>query len=332
MKTVRSKQPGQLAAEGQITNKRLISGFRELSILFALTAIWIMLSFLSEHFFTVANITNILLQSANIMMISIGLTFILICGQMDLSVGSIEALASTVVAYFMVNQGVPMLLAILIAMLAGGACGLFSGFLVSNFYFPPFIATLSMQNIARGLGLLLSKGQAILGFSDAFKFIGKGKVFDFLPVPVVIYIVFLVLAYIVLKHTKFGVNVFAVGSNEQAAHLSGINTKAIKMAVFTLSGCMAALEGVIMTSRLGTGQSTIGEFDVMDGVASVVIGGTSMRGGTGSITGTLMGVLVISTIRNGLNIMAVNAYWQQVSIGFIIILALLIDQFSKGRK
>ena len=209
-------------------------------------------------------------------------------------------------------------------------CGLVSGLLVSRFKFPPFIATLSMQGIARGIALVICKGAAILVTNQTFKDFGRYRLFGFLPIPVVVALVFLVLAHIVLTYTTFGTNVYALGSNEVAAQLSGINVKRTKLCVFMISGFTAAIGGLIMSARLGSGQSTMGELDVMDTVASVVIGGTSMRGGVGKIRGTLVGVLIITTIRNGLNLMHVNSYWQQVAIGLLIIIAVLIDQLSKG--
>lgn len=303
---------------------------KEWSIVIVLGFIWLIMSFVSPYFMTVNNITNILLQSANLMMVSIGLTFILICGMMDLSVGSVEALTGSIIALVIVNFEGPIFIGILAGIIVGALCGLINGVMIAKFAFPPFIATLAMQGIARGLGLIITDGKAILVKEEAFKYIGRGKIFGFLPTPVIIFAVFLFIAWIILKHSRFGVNVYAVGSNEQAAHLSGINVAKIKISVAIISGVCAAIGGLIMAARLGSGQSTIGEFDVMDGVASVVIGGTSMRGGVGSIRGTMVGVIIIATIRNSLNLLAVNSYWQQVAIGLIIVIAILIDQFSKG--
>ena len=264
------------------------------------------------------------------MMCAIGMTFILIGGQMDLSIGSVEALSGTICALTLVNLGLPFIPGVILACCAGVLCGLVSGLLVSRFKFPPFIATLSMQGIARGIALVICKGAAILVTNQTFKDFGRYRLFGFLPIPVVVALVFLVLAHIVLTYTTFGTNVYALGSNEVAAQLSGINVKRTKLCVFMISGFTAAIGGLIMSARLGSGQSTMGELDVMDTVASVVIGGTSMRGGVGKIRGTLVGVLIITTIRNGLNLMHVNSYWQQVAIGLLIIIAVLIDQLSKG--
>ena len=310
--------------------KKAIGVLKEWSIVLALILVWAVLSFLSPHFLQWSNISNIFLQSSHIMMCAIGMTFILIGGQMDLSIGSVEALSGTICALTLVNLGLPFIPGVILACCAGVLCGLVSGLLVSRFKFPPFIATLSMQGIARGIALVICKGAAILVTNQTFKDFGRYRLFGFLPIPVVVAVVFLVRAHIVLTYTTFGTNVYALGSNEVAAQLSGINVKRTKLCVFMISGFTAAIGGLIMSARLGSGQSTMGELDVMDTVASVVIGGTSMRGGVGKIRGTLVGVLIITTIRNGLNLMHVNSYWQQVAIGLLIIIAVLIDQLSKG--
>lgn len=310
--------------------KRAAGLMRDWTIVIALVIVWGVMSILSPHFLQWSNISNILLQSSNIMMCSIGMTFILICGQMDLSVGSVEALAGTICALLIVNLDIPFPLAVLGAICAGALCGLVSGIIVSRFKFPPFIATLSMQGIARGVALVICRGAAILVPSAAFKTFGRGSVFGFLPIPVAVAFICMIAAHIILAHTRFGTNVYAIGSNETAAQLSGINVSRTKTIVFMISGVTAAVGGLIMSARLGSGQSTMGELDVMDTVASVVIGGTSMRGGVGKIRGTIVGVLIITTIRNGLNLMHVNSYWQQVAIGILIIVSVMIDQLSKG--
>lgn len=304
--------------------------FRDWMIVFVLILVWGIMSILSPYFLQWTNISNILLQSSNIMMCAIGMTFILIAGQMDLSVGSVEALSGTVCALSIVNLGLPFGVGVIFAVAAGCLCGLVSGTLTSRFRFPPFIATLSMQGIARGTALVICKGAAILVPNESFKMLGKGRVLGLLPIPVLVAFCFLIVAHIVLTYTRFGTNVYALGSNETAASLSGINVKWTKTFVFMISGACAAVGGLLMSARLGSGQSTMGELDVMDTVASVVIGGTSMRGGVGKIRGTLVGVLIITTIRNGLNLMHVNSYWQQVSIGLLIVVAVFIDQISKG--
>ena len=302
---------------------------KELSILIAFALIVLGLSFASEHFFTLSNMINILLQSSHIMLMAIGLTFVIISGNVDLAIGSMQALSAAVISVTLVNMNFPFVLSIFLALLSGLICGVINGIFVARFRFPPFIATLGMQGVARGIGLIITGGIAIIGFPSQFAFIGRGRI-GFAPFPVILFIVIMVIAHIVLRHTKFGVNVYAVGSNEQAARLSGVNVQNIKIAVFAMSGVLSAMAGIVMTSRLNAGLATIGEFDVLDTVAAVVIGGTSMRGGVGSIRGTFIGVIMISVIRNGLNLLGIDAYVQQVAIGLLILVAILIDQFSKG--
>ncbi|POP30318.1 ABC transporter permease [Lactonifactor longoviformis] len=313
---------------GKYVNRSTV---KNLSTLFALIAIWIALSIVSPYFLTISNFSNMFLQSANIMILAIGMTLILISGQIDLSLGSIEAFAGAVIAVLSVKYQLPIFAALLIALLVGTVCGFVNGFLVSRFNFPAFVATLSMQGIARGLALIITGGTSVYGFPELFKFLGQGKI-GAVPFPVIIFLILLAVFGVVVKSTKFGVNLFAVGGNEEAAGLSGIDVKKTKMLVFIISGTLAALAGVIVTSRLNSGQATIGEADVMDTIASVVIGGTSLSGGIGSLRGTVVGVMITISIRNGLNIIGVSAYWQQVCIGLIIIAAILIDQFSKKER
>jgi len=321
-KTLLEKKGGVLAGYKRTAFLRNFSTF------IALAVIWIILSLISPHFLTLGNMSNMLVQAANIMLVATGLTFVLICGQIDLSLGSIEALTGAVVSIAIINWGMPMIPAIILAVLIGMLCGLVNGFFIAQFSFPPFIATLGMMGIARGFALITTGGTAVYGFPDSFKFLGQGMVGP-IPFPVIAYGVILVIAFIVLKFTRYGVNVYATGGNAEAAALSGINVKFIKMSVMGLAGFLAALAGIIMTARLNSGQATIGAEDVNDSIASVVIGGTSLSGGTGGIVGTLVGVMIITSIRNGLNILGVTSYWQQVCIGTIILLAVLIDLFGK---
>lgn len=310
---------------------------KDISTILVLIILWIALSTISDNFFTIGNFNNILLQSANVMLVSVGMTFIIICGHIDLSVGSIEAFARAVIAVLVINYKLPLWLSLVLGLGVGLLCGTVSGFLVAKLRFPAFVATLGMDSIARGLALLTTGGQAVFGFPEAFKFIGQGYVgIPFIgiriPFPVIIAFITIITAHILLKYTVFGTNVYATGGNQEAAVFSGVNIKKIQMYVFLIAGVLSALGGIIMTSRLNSGQATIGAADGMDAIAAVVIGGTSMTGGKGSIIGTVIGVLIVSSIKNGLNILGVSAYWQQVFIGVIIILAVLIDQLGKKKS
>ena len=303
---------------------------QSLSTILALIIIVALLTILSDNFLTISNLMNVLSTYSNIIIISIGLTFVLITAGTDLSLGSIEALCGALVAVLMVNMKMPMIPAIFLSICCGALCGAINGAIISHLKFAPFITTLAMQSIARGAGLLITKGYSVVGFTENYAYIGKYKLFGWLPSPVIITFVCLVIAYVILTQTRFGANVYAVGSNEQAARLSGIRVSKVKILVYLIAGITGAIAGLIQTSRLNSGQATIGEQDVMNAIAGVVIGGTSFSGGVGKIQGTLIGALIISFIRNGLNILGVSAYWQQVAIGLIIIIALLVDAVSKG--
>lgn len=303
--------------------------FREWSTLLALIVLWIVLSIASPYFFTASNFSNIFVQNANKIIIAMGLTFVLITGEIDLSLGSIEALSGAIVAVCLVTLKMAILPAMLLGMLAGLLCGTISGVLRAYTGMPTFVATLAMDGVARGLALIITGGTAIFGFPEQFKVIGQGKI-NGVGVPIFIFIAIAIILFIVLKYTRFGVNVYATGGNAEAAELSGINVKAVKISVMMMAGFLASIGGIIMTSRLNSGQATIGEDDVMDAIAGAVIGGTSLNGGVGSIKGTLIGMAITASIRNGLNILGVSTYWQQVLIGLLIIVAVLIDQAGKG--
>lgn len=296
--------------------------------LVALLVICIVLSLASPYFLTASNILNVLLQSSTVGIMAVGMTMVIITGGIDLSVGSMEALGGGMAAFAMVKLGIPTIPSILLGLLVGFAAGQFSGFFVARFGFPEFIATLGMMSIARGLALIITEGQSIFGLPDAFRFLGQGYVGP-IPTPVVCAALVFLGGHYVLSQTRFGVNVYAVGGNKEAAALSGINVGQVRRWVLTISATLAALAGIIMVSRLNSAQGTIGSADNMDVIAAVVIGGTSLKGGVGRLGGTVIGVLIIGCIRNGLNLLAVSSFWQQVAIGSIIIGAVLIDELRK---
>lgn len=310
--------------------KKKVQGFlREWSTLIALIVLWGALSIASPYFLTASNFSNIFVQNANKIIIAMGLTFVLITGEIDLSLGSIEALCGAIVAVCLVKLEMAIFPAILLGMGAGILCGTISGVLRAYTGMPTFVATLAMDGIARGLALIITGGTAIFGFPEQFKIIGQGKVWG-IGVPIFIFIGIAIIMAIILRYTRFGVNIYATGGNAEAAELSGINVKGIRISVMMLAGFLASIGGIIMTSRLNSGQATIGDADVMDAIAGAVIGGTSLNGGVGSIKGTLIGMAITASIRNGLNILGVSTYWQQVLIGILIILAVLVDQAGKG--
>ncbi|MFC2043142.1 ABC transporter permease [Chloroflexota bacterium] len=310
---------------------RLLTIIRANSSLIALVLLWLGLSFASPYFFTVNNILNIFLQSSNIAIMAAGMTLVIIAAEIDLSIGAVEALAGSVAAVLIINLGAPTFLGLLGGIAIGMFAGSISGFFTARFGMPSFVTTLGMLSIARGAALLMTNGRAVYGLPDAFKFIGTGKIW-IIPTPVILAAIILLVAHIILRYTRFGMNIYAVGSNVQAAILSGINPARIRFAVLTISGFCAGLGGLILASRLNSGNGTVGAADNLDVIAAVVIGGTSLFGGIGSIWGTIIGVLLVGSIRNGLNLLAVSAFWQQVAIGVLILLAVFVDYVTKSDR
>lgn len=312
----------------QFPEKKMVEWVKRFSTLIGLVLISLVLTLTSEYFLSFENFTSLLLQNANIAILAVGLTLVILLGEIDLSVGGVEALGCVVVAWMMVYGGLGIIPSIMIALLAGTLCGLISGFFVAYFRFHSFVSTLAMMGIARGFALIYTHGASIYGLPDSFRFIGQGSIGP-IPVPVLIAAVVFLLAHLLLTQFRFGNHIYAVGGNIEAARLAGINVGRVKLIVLSLSGFCSSLAGVIMASRLNSGQGTIGETDLLDAIASVIIGGTSLMGGVGAIPGTILGVLIVSVIRNGLNLLGVSSFWQMVAIGTIIICAVLIEQIRR---
>lgn len=312
----------------QYPQKEGVGWVRRFSTLVGLVLICLVLTLTSKHFFSFENFINVLLQNANIAILAAGLTLVILLGEIDLSVGGVEALGCVVAAWMMVYGGLGMFPSILLGLLAGTLCGLVSGFFVAYFRFHSFVSTLAMMGIARGFALIYTHGASIYGLPDTFRFMGQGSIGP-IPVPVLIAAVVLLLVHLLLTQVRLGNHIYAVGGNIEAARLAGINVGKVKLIVLSISGLCSGLAGVIMASRLNSGQGTIGETDLLDALASVIIGGTSLMGGVGTIPGTILGVLIISVIRNGLNLLGVSSFWQMVAIGAIIICAVLIEEIRR---
>ncbi len=317
-------QPGVIAHK----ERKMVSWLKRFSTLIGLFLICLVLSFSSEHFLSIENFLNILLQNANIAILAVGMTMVIILGEIDLSVGGVEALGCVVAAWMMVYGGLGIIPSIILALVAGTLCGVVSGFFVAYFRFHSFVSTLAMMGISRGLALIYTHGASIYGLPDSFRFIGQGSLGP-IAVPVLIAAGVLLLGHLLLTQFRLGNHIYAVGGNIEAARLAGIKVGRVKLIVLAISGFCSALAGVIMASRLNSGQGTIGDADLMDTIASVIIGGTSLLGGVGTIPGTIIGVLVIGVIRNGLNLLGVSSFWQMVAIGVIIICAVLVDEIRR---
>ncbi|MFE7933232.1 substrate-binding domain-containing protein [Streptomyces sp. NPDC057456] len=289
----------------------------------ALIVLVIAMSALSGDFLTTDNLLNVGVQAAVTAILAFGVTFVIVSAGIDLSVGSVAALSATVLAWSATQHGVPVVLAVVLAVATGIAAGLVNGFLIAYGKLPPFIATLAMLSVARGLSLVISEGSPI-AFPDSVSHLGD-TLGGWLPVPVLVMIVMGLIAAFVLGRTYIGRSMYAIGGNEEAARLSGLRVKKQKLAIYALSGVFAAAAGVVLASRLSSAQPQAADGYELDAIAAVVIGGASLAGGTGKASGTLIGALILAVLRNGLNLLSVSAFWQQVVIGVVIALAVLLD-------
>lgn len=296
----------------------------------ALVVVCIVLACMSPNFLTVSNSFDVIRQVSINAVIAFGMTLSILLGGIDLSVGSILAVSSVLAAMTM-KSGHGTVLAAGVAVAAGAGLGSLNGVVIAKGKVAPFIATLGMMTLLRGVALVLSNGSPISGFSsDVFALLGDGYVARLIPVPVVLMAVMFAMLWFVLTRTVFGRHVYATGGNAEAAKLSGVNTDRIQILVYTISGAMAALAGVILTSRLDSAQPTAGVGYELDAITAVVLGGTSLVGGRGWIFGTLIGALLIGVLNNGLDLMGVSAFYQQVVKGSVILLAVLLDRGGKN--
>jgi len=307
----------------------------------ALLVLCIVLSFLTDKFFTAANGVNVLRQVAVNVCIATGMTLIVLTAGIDLSVGSVLALCGAITAGLLKNGmqfpsadlfiGFTILGAVLGAIIIGGLLGLFNGLVITKFKVPPFVATLAMLTIARGFTMLYTGGHPISNLGNNFAYIGAGS-FIGIPVPVWIATIVVLLAVFITKKTKIGRYIYAIGGNETAAKLSGIRINRVKLIVYSLGAALAAVGGVIVTSRLDSAQPNAGISYELDAIAAVVIGGTSLNGGKGSVWGTVIGAVIIGVLNNGLVLLNVSPFWQQVVKGGVILLAVIIDKMGDKKE
>lgn len=307
---------------------QFIKNIRQYGIFIAFLAICITLTFISPQFLTLSNWSIIFTQVSINALLAFGVTFVIITGGIDLSIGSIVAVAGVVAAMLARNDTFPVIVPIFGGLLTGLLFGALNGFLVTKSKIAPFIVTLGIMTIGRGLALIISKGRPISNLSDTFNFIGGGDILG-IPFPIVVLFIVFAICSIILQKTIFGRYVYAVGGNEQAAWASGINVNQIKLAVYALCGLLSGLAGIVLTSRITTGQPNAGAGFELDAIAAAVIGGTSTSGGIGTIKGTLFGVILIGVLNNGLDLLNVSSYYQQVVMGVIIIGAVLLDSWNQ---
>ncbi|MDK0649075.1 ribose ABC transporter permease [Clostridium perfringens] len=295
--------------------------------LIGLVLLCIVITIVTPNFLSVSNITNVFTQVSVNAIIAIGMTFVILTGGIDLSVGSTLAISSAVGASIVKSTG-NLFLAIIVAAVIGIAVGLINGLLVSKGKLQAFIVTLATMTIFRGATLVFTDGTPISKLPEAFVKIGNGKL-GFMPIPVIITIIIAIIAVYALSQTRFGRYLYALGGNEDASRLSGINTDKIKTLVYVVSGFASAIAGVIITSRIGSASPNAGTGFELDAIAAVVIGGTSLAGGEGTITGTLIGALIIGVLNNGLNLMNVSPFYQSIVKGLVILIAVLLDKKSR---
>ncbi|BAV47960.1 ABC transporter permease [Mesorhizobium sp. AR02] len=303
--------------------KRNYNALFGLTLLALLVLLWVILSLSTSSFASANNISNLLRQGSMIAILAVGQTFVIITGGIDLSVGAVVGFA-TVIAAMLINAGVPVFLAILLTLLVGVAIGLFHGFGIVKMGLPPFIITLATLTSLRGIGLLMTNGNSISINNDAFQEFSRNS---FLGVPNLFWMVILVgiPAYIFLHHSRWGRYLFSVGSNAEASRLSGVNVQRTIYMAYTLSGLCAAFVGVLLASRIGIGNPTQAEGWELQAIASSVIGGTSLFGAVGSVHGPLLGAFILATINNGANLLNVNAFWQRIITGVLIIVIVYFD-------
>jgi ribose transport system permease protein len=320
------------------TYRPFLAKFQSLIALFILC---LGISLMSDKFLTVANFWNVLRQISVNVCISTGMTLVVLTAGIDLSVGSVLALSGAITAGLLRHGisipganlfiGFTLLGAMVAGLLTGSGMGWFNGWAITRFKLPPFVATLAMLTIARGLTMLWTGGFPITGLGDSFTYLGTGW-FIGIPVPVWVSGLIVAIATLVINKTRLGRYIYAIGGSESAARLSGVNINWVKMVVYTLAGALAAVGGLLVTSRLDSAQPNAGVSYELDSIAAVVIGGTSLSGGRGSILGTVQGAIIIGVLNNGLVLLNVSPFWQQVVKGIVILIAVIIDQKSSKRE
>jgi ribose transport system permease protein len=305
------------------------STLQKLGPMLALVIVCIGLAVLSPDFRTVGNLLDVMRQVSINAVISFGMTLTILLGGIDLSVGSVLAVSSVLTALLM-KGGHGAVLAATIGLVAGALMGSLNGVVIAKGKVAPFIATLGTMTLLRGIALVLSKGSPISNFgNDFFSLLGGGYLIHLIPLPVIWMLIIFTLFWFLLAKTVFGRHVYATGGNSEAARLSGVKTDRVQILVYTISGAMAAVAGVILASRLDSAQPTAGAGYELDAITAVVLGGTSLSGGRGWIFGTLVGALLIGVLNNGLNLIGVSAFYQQVAKGAVILIAVLLDRAGK---
>ena len=302
-----------------------------IGVLLGIIIICVVMSIITTSFASSTNAFNVLRQVSINAMLAMGMTFVILTAGIDLSVGPVSAVSGMLAVVLIVVFGYPVWIAILAALLTGLICGAFNGFVIAKTGIPPFIVTMAMMSIARGLTFFLSGGTSIRIDVPSYNIIGTGFVFGQFSYPVLYAIIIFVILWFVLNHTRFGRHIYAVGGNRETARFCGINIQRTQIIVFTLSGFLAGFSGIVLTARMFTGQPSMGEGFELDAIAAVVLGGTSMAGGKGRLGGTILGVILIGLINNSLNLLSVPFFMQMVAKGVVILIAVNLDAYNRRK-
>lgn len=326
-----------METKGKSGSVPFVKGFvdsikRNGGIIIGLLIICVILTVMSDSFLSPQNFANIMRQITVNVILACGMTMVIILGGIDLSVGSIIAVSGCLCCGLITNVGMPSVVAIPLSILAGMLVGVFNGLVISRTTIPPFIVTLATMNIGRGFARIYTKATTILVDDELFTFIGSGKIFGNIPIHFVYMIVVIIISALILNRTRLGRNIYAVGDNAQAASYSGINSKKVTLTVFIIMGFFAACAGILSSARTFSGQFNVGEGAEMDAISAVVLGGTSMTGGVGYLSGTIIGCIVIGVLNNGMNILGIDSSWQYVVKGVVVLIAVFIDYIKKMRE
>lgn len=329
---------------GRIDSKKIKALVQTYGIVLVLIIMIIVISILNPRFLGLTNIFNVLSQTAIYGILALGMTFVITSQGIDLSVGSVLALAGCIMAsvaqvsgavprYFPQLAQLPIIVPIITALLVGGLSGALNGWLIAATRIPPFIATLGMYTVARGLVLVYTGGTPISNLLPGFDIIGQGKLFGYIPVAVLVYIVMTAISWILLHNTKFGKAVYALGGNKRAAEISGVDVNKTLILIYAYCGLLAGVAAVVYAGRAGSMHPSAATGYELTAIAATTVGGTSHTGGIGTIWGAVIGALLISVLRNGLTLLSVSSYWQQIAEGVIIVAAVIVDmRKNKGKK
>jgi ribose/xylose/arabinose/galactoside ABC-type transport system permease subunit len=332
---------GEAGKLGLTFGERLLKvlRIREMGVLMALLLLFIFFSLSSQYFFGLTNLLNVLRQVSLLGIMAMGMTMVITCAEIDLSVGSVYGLASTIAGMMMTKGGLSIWSSLVITLIVTAGIGFMNGALATFVRIPALIVTLGVMNVARGLALILSKAQ-VIGinyrtvsdpFIDKFLLLGQGKVFDTVPMLALFLIIIAIISYLIFNRTIFGFHMRAVGGNPVAARAAGLNSYKVKIVTFTILGFLCGISGILNLSFLANVQGTVGRGLELDVIAATIIGGTSLSGGSGTMIGTLIGVLIMGVLRNGIMLMGINPFWQEVLVGMVIIGAVAIDVWSSKK-